>query len=130
MDLTTVRHTVELDWEPGSPVGAACLAVAEYVFTTSGVTHLTFGRLRGLISGNGVELSERDLVSVAGYLCRDDLKILKVGFEFIDENDEIFPLSQTDVNEANRAEIFPHPITGEPVPEFKEQIFMFFEPGV
>jgi hypothetical protein len=130
MTLEDLREIIESDWSEKARLGAACLAVANYVCAGKDLRHLTFGKMRRIANQNSeVDLSERELVALAAYLCRDDLRVLRAGFEFVDENDQIFPVSKGDLNLAEKERAFPHPETGQLVENFKDHILIFFEPG-
>ncbi len=125
-----LKKVIETDWAEQAEFCAACLAVVDYVHSTQELSHLTFGKIRRIVKNETkIDLSERDLVSLTAYLCRDDLSVLQVGFEFLDENEEIFPLSKEDISRAERERSLPHPITGDMIEDFKDQILIFFEPG-
>ena len=131
MKPRALRETIETDWAERADIRAACLAVTDYVHSVHELSHLTFGKIRRIANKQAqVDLSERDLVSLTAYLCRDDLNILQVGFEFLDEdNDEIYPISKADISRAEQERSFPHPVTGNLIENFKDHVLIFFEPG-
>lgn len=126
----SLQHNIETDWANDARLGAACLAVAHYVYEAEGIRHLTFGKLRRIVSrGTEFELSEQELVSLAAYLCREDLGVLRIGFEFVDEDEEVHPLTNHDVSLAKKINGLPHPVTGQLIENFEQFVLVFFEPG-
>lgn len=130
MTPRVLREIIETDWAERADIRAACLAVADYVHSAHELSHLTFGKIRRIVSKQArIDLSERDLVSLTAYLCRDDLNILQVGFEFLDEDDEVYPVSKAEISRAEQERSFPHPVTGNLIENFKDHVLIFFEPG-
>lgn len=84
------------------------------------LTHLTYGNIQVAIN----EYSE-DVLKAVQYLC--NIKVLSVHYEFCDnDNDEYFPLSLDDVNDAQNLGTLVHPETGELIQDYKDKVLKYF----
>lgn len=114
---------IENDFDSRPDLVRAGLSLLEYLYGSPPevLKHITFG---SLARASGLQ-SQRDILSIAQYLCGARLRLLDPVWEFIDE-DEIESLTVEDVGEAHRTRVFYHPRTGELVEDFDRKFYCFF----
>lgn len=95
------------------------------------LNHITLGTLhRELKSREYSQQETSRIVSAATYLSGARVHLLNIKFQLIDEEtDEVFPVENDVLHEANLSGRFFHPETGEEVPDYKSKIYPFFEPS-
>jgi polyphosphate kinase len=123
----SVTKRILEDWG-AKPQSKICLAVLDYLLRVplNDVCHITYGSLRQVI---GQEYTDIELLKSVQYLCGDRANLLEIGFELIDSNDEIYELSNSDVNLAKKTGDLIHPETGEYVKNFEEKVHIYFKPS-
>lgn len=87
--------------------------------------HITFGSLK-IVIGN--KYTNIDLLQCIQYLCGDRINLLDTNFELL-EDEEFFPLSKSEVSDAQRTGELVHPQTGEIIGDFEKKVFMYFVPS-
>jgi hypothetical protein len=114
------------DWGE-SPQSEICIAVLNYLLSVPVHTlqHITYGSLRIVV---GSQYSNQDMLKAIQYLCGDCINLLEAKFELIENDNDIFELSNDEVSLAKETGKLFHPETGELVSNFKEKVFMYFKP--
>jgi hypothetical protein len=114
------------DWGD-NPQSEICIAVLNYLLRVPVHTlrHITYGSLRKVV---GSQYSDQDMLKAIQYLCGDHIGLLEAKFELIENDNDIFELSNDEVSLAEKTGELFHPETGELVSNFKEKVFMYFKP--
>lgn len=104
-----------------------CLDLIGYLTSqpASKKLHLTYSLLKAQLKPS----SDTELLLAIQYLSGDAVGVLEMKFEFADESGEFFPVDDVTVAEARNTNVFYHPLTGEPVPNFQSAILVYFTPG-
>ncbi|BDA76001.1 hypothetical protein CAL7716_101670 (plasmid) [Calothrix sp. PCC 7716] len=115
------------DWG-SNPESEICIALLNYLLRIpmDRSCHITFGSLKIAINN---EHTDVELLKAVQYLCGDRTKLLEVNFELIENEENIFSLSKSDVAAARKTGMLIHPETGEIIEDFEEKVFMYFEPS-
>ncbi|OEU52308.1 MAG: hypothetical protein BA861_07005 [Desulfobacterales bacterium S3730MH5] len=125
--MQQITDRIREDWGD-SPQSRICLTILDYIRTYPGgrLSHITPGSLHRLFGG---EYDDPHILGAAQYLCGDRVRILDIRFELIDTDDQTFVLDNEDIREAEETGCLIHPETGDPVKNFKNKVFIFFEPS-
>jgi len=104
-----------------------CISIIDYVdnYPAEKLSYITYGSLRNLLK---LPLSDQILIDSVQYLCGERVSALSIGFELI-EGEDTYILDNLSVKDAARTGELIHPEKGDPVDNYKEKVFMFFEPG-
>ncbi len=115
------------DWGDNSQ-SEICISVLNYLLDISidHQCHITFGSLKIAVDEQHTDI---ELLRAVQYLCGERTKLLEINFEFIQDDENIFPLSNTEVKIAQKTGELIHPETGEIINDFEEKVFMYFEPS-
>lgn len=129
MIMTDTRHLTELiceDWSGSSHV-EICIQILNYVveYPASKLKHISYGSLKKLV---GPKFTDEQLLVSIQYLCGERVPVLEPNFEFI-ENDELYIIPNSEIEEARRKGVLIHPLTGEEIYDFENCVFMFFVPS-
>lgn len=126
--IKQIQNKISEDWAQSSLHFFVCNQIVEYISNNkhSDVQHLTIGSFRKLISRD-IEL--HDVLDCLRYLTGSRIKLLRVGFEYIDDNEECYLLSKEEVKQAQTKGELVHPLTGELVPSPEEHIFLYYSPS-
>lgn len=119
---------IKQDWG-NNPQSKICIAILDFLKRTPihDLTHITYGSLRKVIDTN---FDEAHFLTSIQYLCGDRTSLLEMRFElFIEERDEVFEVSKSEINCASKTGFLIHPETGIRVEDFRDKIFVFFAPG-
>jgi hypothetical protein len=119
-----IREQIYKDWGE-SPQSKICIAVLDYLLMVPTLQHITYGSLR-IVVGSGY--SNQDMLKAIQYLCGDYVSLLEANFELIENNNDVFELSNNEVSLAEATGKLFHPETGELVSNFKEKVFIYFKP--
>ncbi|MCW9016428.1 MAG: hypothetical protein OQJ89_05655 [Kangiellaceae bacterium] len=125
-----VKNLLELiadDWGESSPQYSACSDIIDYISSNNyeQVAHMTLGSISKVIS---IEIEMKLLLECLQYLSGSRIKVLKVSFELIDDEDNCFALSSSDVKEATKTGKLAHPEFGCLIPEPSKHIFPVYSP--
>jgi len=122
-----IEKQIYEDWG-SNPQSEICIAILGYLLRvpTNNLQHITYGSFRKVI---GTNYSDNDLIQAIQYLCGDYINLLEAKFELIENDDNIFALSDDEVSLAQKTGMLIHPDTGEVVNNFKEKVFMYFKPS-
>lgn len=109
--------------------GSLCqigLRILEYLTSVpvTSLEHISYGSLKKVVGG---PFEDIEILQTIQYFCGDRVHLLSSKFEFI-ENDDISPISDLEVLEARKTGIFIHPKTGEPIDNFEDKVFIYFQP--
>lgn len=74
-----------------------------------------------------IEFENRSLWTAVQVLCNPRIDLLELTYLFIDELDNSYPLSLSDVVEAQKFDSLEHPFTGELIEDYKSHVFPFFK---
>lgn len=115
------------DWG-NNPQSQICISLLNYLLgiPTDRQCHITFGSLKIVIDKNHTDV---ELLKAVQYLCGDRTKLLEINFELIEDEENIFPLSKSEVKIAQKTGELIHPETGQIINNFEEKVFMYFEPS-
>ena len=124
--IETTRQLIETDLAASPDLCRACHSIVDFIAKKSDqhLQHLTFGILTK-VSGGSQELGSRAI----SYLAGDRAQTLQMCFEFIDDRDQIYPLTTNEIQIARKTGSFIHPETGEAVPDFEKHIYIYFAPA-
>ena len=108
-------------------VARVCIAIADYLRMQKSFDdlHLTLSLLQQLTLAS----SPVHLVSALQYLTGAQFPLLSVGFEFIDENGEYYPLSLQDVAQARQTKKLLRPDTGDQISDFESSVLVYYAPS-
>lgn len=76
---------------------------------------------------NDEELEDNSLWVAVQVLCNPRIELLELIYIFIDDMDDSYQLSITDVVEAQKYKSLEHPKTGELVKDYESHVFPFFK---
>ena len=121
-----IMNQIHEDWGD-KPQSGICIAVLDYLLRvpTDSLCHITYGSLRKVV---GLQYKDNELLKAIQYLCGERINLLEEKFELIENDDNIFALSNNEVGLAQATGKLFHPETGELVSNFKEKVFMYFKP--
>lgn len=104
-----------------------CLKIIRYICAneTQDVQHLTIGSLSHLTEVTFDSI----LAESVQYLIGNRAYTLIKNFELIDEMDDTYPLSHSDVESAMNSGLLAHPVTGELVEHPTSKIYFYFSPS-
>ncbi|MBW4597640.1 MAG: hypothetical protein KME46_33250 [Brasilonema angustatum HA4187-MV1] len=122
-----IVNQINEDWG-NKPQSQICISVLNYLLDTSteNRSHITFGSLKIAVNNQHTDI---ELLKAIQYLCGERTKLLEINFEFIQDEENIFPLSNTEVKIAKETGELIHPETGEIINNYEEKVFMYFEPS-
>ena len=108
-------------------VARICLELLEYVTSQplDKNLHLTYS----LLKSEGGAKSDSELLLALQYLSGDSARVLDMKFEFLDESGEYISVEDEIVAEARQSDIFYHPFTGQPVPDYQKSLVVYFARG-
>jgi hypothetical protein len=89
------------------------------------VEHISFSKLK-MIVNKQANFNDSSILQAAKYLCGESVPLLDICFEYIDENDDPFPLNVDDAKLAIDTNEFSHPENGYLIKNCVDSIFMFF----
>ncbi|MDD2815219.1 MAG: hypothetical protein PHP00_05705 [Thiotrichaceae bacterium] len=121
-----ISHFAE-DWGDSSPQFAICEKIFDYLLSRplNQLKHLTPGSIQVAI---GEYRSDVDFLRAIQYLCGAQ-QVLSAHYEFFDGDDDYYPLSYADVDDALTHGTLVHPETGELIQDYKNRVLMYFKPG-
>ena len=126
--LTTIKERIRAVWGSEKDSYIACMAIVQFLEThTSDAAHLSYAFLIDIAKSADV-VDRKKIIQAAEYLAGADIHLLDMKFEFIDDDDSVWPIPYeiSEVNKFLQNEEFIHPITGLIDPEFKRKLFVFF----
>lgn len=123
-----IQQLLNEDWSTDPNTLEVCTKILEYLSNTdvSQVKHLSFVSIKNITE----EKDLRTLIKAVNYLTGAKVPLLDTNFEFIDDKDTSYPLSQDEYHQIVTEHEFFHPETGEPVAEYKKRIFIYFTPSI
>ncbi|WP_148230106.1 hypothetical protein [Marivirga tractuosa] len=103
--------------------------VVDYVFSYLHVKEIGIGDVKKLVSK---DISDVDILLSLQKLCLLHPPLLSLNYEFFENEDTYYPLSNSDVKAAEETGFLTHPYTGELLPEdiYSKRIFMFYKVNV
>jgi hypothetical protein len=122
-----IRKQIYEDWSQ-KPQSQICLAIFDYLLKNNhkSLSHITYGSLRKIA---GVSNDDQNILMAIQYLCGDKTHLLEAKFELIDDEENYFDISNSELNKAHKTGQLLHPQTGELISNFKEKVFMYFQPS-
>jgi type III restriction enzyme len=75
----------------------------------------------------GRQTPDNEVDNAALYLASSRVGLLKLGFELQDDDNESYPIHPTQVLRAMRENVFVHPVTNEPIEDFRDRVVMYLE---
>ncbi len=110
------------------PTGILCLALLDFIVGNVKSSRISYGQICQI--GIEAQITSPEFIAQAiQYLTGHDLRLLDIRFEFIDDDDQIYPVDiATQIEAENTGEFF-HPLSGELVPDYEEELFVFFSPS-
>lgn len=122
-----VRNQIYEDWGD-NPQSEISLAVLDYLLRVpvKNLAHITYGSLKKVVGQN---YTNDDVLKAIQYLCGERMNLLEMNFEIIENDENIFMLSKEEVKIAQETGQLIHPETGKLVNNFKEKVFVYFQPG-
>ena len=121
--LNSARAKVALDFAGMPLIIEACLQIIDHIENQPDekLKHLTFGMLSTVSKASSTDIAQKAI----SYLSGDVANVLRMQFEFID-NDDIFQIEAAELSEAIRSGEFFHPQSGEIVDNFQKNIYIYF----
>ncbi|OBQ21530.1 hypothetical protein [Anabaena sp. AL93] len=122
-----IKNQIYEDWGD-KPQSQICLELLDYLLRVAAnrLVHITYGSLKQVINKN---YTDSDILQAIQYLSCDRTNLLETNFELIENDENIYPLSKTEVSIAQNTGELIHPETGKLVPDFHEKVFMYFKPS-
>lgn len=122
-----IKNQILEDWGD-KPQSQVCFSILDYLLRVPimKLSHITYGSLRKVVDK---KFQDSDVLIAIQYLSGDRTKLLDVEFELIDDNDDSFPLPNSEVKLAEETGKLIHPERGEPVNNYKDKVFMYFKPS-
>jgi hypothetical protein len=115
-------------WED-RPAGRLCMALLEYLLNDPEQSkRLSFGLIHHIAHQSQIE-DDAVIAQAVQYLIGHDLRLLDVQYEFIDDDDRVYPVDKADQAEIDRTGVFHHPISGAQEPDFEKKLFVYFAPS-
>lgn len=104
-----------------------CSAIADYLRRQKSLEslHLTLSLLQRVTQAQ----SSVHLLSALQYLTGAQVRLLDIGFEFIDENGDYYPLGLQDVVLARQTNQLVRPDTGDLVSDFESSVLVYYSPS-
>ncbi|MCG7869362.1 MAG: hypothetical protein JAY74_23690 [Candidatus Thiodiazotropha taylori] len=123
-----IIQAIEECWNTTTPQSLICMKLVNYLEMTDPqeLEHISQASIQKIL-GNKFNLEP--IIESIQFLAGNYIKLLDINFEFIDENDDIFPLERGDIAEARKIGVFAHPTTGDPVDNFEEKVFLYYQPN-
>ena len=120
-DDAIARIREDLGRQPG--VERVCEAIVEYVASRSAdlLQRVTFGALSKAANLDTVT----EVLPAVQYLSGSRLPLFETAYTFIDGEEE-FDLTDEDIGEARRTNVFYHPDLGKPVKDYESSIYVYF----
>lgn len=105
---------------------AAC-QLLEFLVKHSKTTYINLQLMRQITPGAAGGVYDSALLKALQVLAGDGVKILNLGFEFFDEEDQPHKLTSDEALAALEGEI--NPITGDPEPDVRKKVAIYFAPN-
>lgn len=115
------------DWEDGSQELLLCNKIVNYVLDNSDISHITNRSLKRAIRYK--ERNDSKLITVLKYLIGSGVHLLDAKFEYIDDSEEPIDINIEDIRDAEDNDCFIHPTSGQPVENYKDKIFIYYQPS-
>jgi len=114
-------------WEEKTPQYKVSSLLIDYLERTDAgeLSHISHGSLFKIL---GQDYDPEVVLEVFQYLAGSQLNLFEIKFEFIDDDDEVYSIKKSDLAEARRLGLFAHPHTGNPVADFEEKVFFYYQP--
>ncbi|MEH2278672.1 MAG: hypothetical protein V7K40_28785 [Nostoc sp.] len=122
-----VINQIYEDWGD-NPQSEICFAVLDYLLRVpvKNLFHITYGSFKKVVGQN---YTNDDVLKAIQYLCGERMNLLEMNFEIIENDENIFILSKEEVKIAQETGQLIHPETGKLVNNFKEKVFVYFQPS-
>jgi hypothetical protein len=89
--------------------------------------HIPYSRFKKIVvKESSDEEIDQKVFGAAQYFCGERTHLLNMKFEFIDENDNCWPIEVEQALHALESKYFIHPETGFEIEDASQSIFMFF----
>jgi hypothetical protein len=138
-----IKNQIKKDWyldeiydqssSNSNLIYSICMKILEYLEGTDLLTicHISIGSFRQIISTTELEeIADNGLILLAlQYLSGDKVHLLDIKFEFINEDDESYEVSKSELSHAKAVGSLVHPETGETICDFEEKVFIYFQPS-
>lgn len=122
-----IVQAIEECWRPSDPHFLICKALVDYFEKTDAreLRHLSQASVYRIV---GSRFSPDLIIESVQFLAGSYINLIDIGFELIDENDDIFELDKSDIANARRTGTLAHPNTGLPVENYEEKVFLYYQP--
>lgn len=121
-----IFEQIQSDWQEQPVTLDICTSVFSYLIGKEQLTaeYITFELIRKITSYN---YDEPAILEAMRYLCASGL--LTLGFQFFDENDDVYFLDADDLIEAKEDGYLIHPGNGrDQVTDFEDKVLYYFSP--
>lgn len=130
MDNQTLREDLLKSWEktPTPGVRNAYLSILDHIFSEpcQNMQHMAFSSFSRIV--NNQSIKHETLVKLVFHLI-NIAELLDLKYEFIDDEESCFQISNDTLKEAQQAGSFYHPETGDKVLSYEKKILMYFTPS-
>lgn len=127
MGASEIRAELQRRWQE-SPALKVCFAILEYLerVPDEQLQMLTFGTLQEAVGKNAVD---PELITALNILVSSRIAALDAKVLLIDELEDEYEISPTELSEARSSGALIHPRTGELIEEFESKLVPFFVPS-
>jgi len=122
-----IKDKINKDWGNESQF-LVCMSILNYLLRVppEQLSHITYGSLRKVVDR---KFDDTELLIAIQYLSGDHIKLLEVKFELIDDNEDNFPLPDSEMILARETGKLIHPEKGVIVDNYEDKVFMYFTPS-
>lgn len=126
INIEYITKQIFSDWEDSPVTADICINVLSYLTGREQQTieYITYELLRNVTKR---QYDEPEILKAMRYFCASG--ILSLGFQFIDDTEDVYLLQPSDLAEAKEDGYLTHPGNGrERVEEFESKVFYYFSP--
>jgi hypothetical protein len=122
-----IIEQIKQDWGD-QPQSEICSSIFKYLLNLKNQNyfHITYGSLRSVVGGN---YEDCIMLICIQYLCGERTHLLNTNFELVDDDENRFEITDTELKIAQSTGQFIHPETGELINNFENQICIYFQPS-
>lgn len=130
MDIQGIRKSLLEYWSVGVSESevTAYTRILDHILTEpcSNLEHLAFSSFVRIV--NDSDVSREVLLKLVFHLI-NVAHLLDLKYEYIDDDEACFPLSNENIRSAKLLGYLLHPETGEEIYDYSENVFMYFVPA-
>lgn len=126
INVEYITEQIHCDWESSPDTVDICTAVLSYLTGREQQTieYITYELLRNVTKR---QHDEPAILKAMRYFCASG--VLSIGFQFIDDSNEVYIIQPSDIEEAKEDGYLTHPGNGrEKIQEFESKVFYYFSP--